>query len=30
MIVKENKYGDLEYVDDMVYNPIIENRYYTF
>lgn len=28
MIVKENKYGDIEYIDDMVFNPTIENRYF--
>ena len=30
MIVKENGYGDIEYIDDMAYNPEIEGRYVTF
>ena len=30
MVVKENKYGDIEYLDDMIYNPTLDNQWYSF
>ena len=30
MIVREDKFGEIEYIPDMVFHPTIDNRYYSF
>ena len=30
MIVQENKYGEIEYIPEMVFNPTINNKFYNF
>ena len=30
MVVKENKFGELEYIPDMIFEPNIDNYYYSF
>ena len=30
MIVKETKYGEIEYIPDMVFHPVIDGHFYSF